>query len=143
MRFILIQIVEKLKDIVEKIILLQIEPSWKILLMMGIGVFKQHSCIEYMEIMKQLADDQRLYLIIASSDYIYGTNYQFCHGYLGKDLNSLTQEKMIQAFGRIGRSNAKQQYSLRLRNKSMIDKLLKHADYKPEAQNMNRLFGIE
>ena len=42
--------------------------------MMGIGVFKQHSCIEYMEIMKQLADDQRLYLIIASSDYIYGVN---------------------------------------------------------------------
>ena len=32
-----------------------------------------------MDIMKKLAEEQKLYLIIASSDYIYGTNYQFCH----------------------------------------------------------------
>ena len=130
------------EDDVEKIISLPILDTWKILLLMGIGVFKNHKCVFYSEIMKKLAEEQKLYLIIASSDYIYGTNYQFCHGYLGKDLADITQEKIIQAFGRIGRSNVAQNYSIRLRDNSMIDKLLKPAEYKPEVENMNRLFGI-
>ena len=76
--------------IVEKIMLLNINKAWKILLLMGIVFVKQNvndvdkDNIKYMEIMKKLAEDQKLYLIIASSDYIYGTNYQFCHGYLEK-----------------------------------------------------------
>jgi len=127
---------------VERIVALPIQDIWKILLLMGIGVFKDHDCVMYGEIMKKLAATQRLYLIIASSDYIYGTNYQFCHGYLGKDLGGITQEKIIQAFGRVGRSNAIQDYSIRLRDDTMIDKLLKPAVYKPEVENMNRLFGI-
>ena len=81
-------------DIVEQIMLLNINQAWKILLLMGIGVFIKQENVEYMEIMKKLAEDQKLYLIIASSDYIYGTNYQFCHGYLGKDLQNMTQEKI-------------------------------------------------
>ena len=127
---------------VERIVSLPILDIWKILLLMGIGVFKDHDCVMYGEIMKKLAATQRLYLIIASSDFIYGTNYQFCHGYLGKDLGNITQEKIIQAFGRVGRSNAIQDYSIRLRDDTMIDKLLKPAVYKPEVENMNRLFGI-
>ena len=59
----------------------------------GIGVFLKHTNKKYMDIMKKLAEEQKLYLIIASSDYIYGTNYQFCHGYLSKDLSNMTQEK--------------------------------------------------
>ena len=110
--------------------------------MMGIGVFRLHDCIEYVEIMKRLAQEQKLYLIIASTDYIYGTNYQFCHGYLSKDLADLTQEKMIQAFGRIGRSNAQNDYSIRLRDDIFIHKLLSKMDNKREVMNMNRLFGI-
>ena len=42
---------------------------------------------------EELAQDQKLYLIIASSDYIYGTNYQFCHGYLGKEFVGLSEKK--------------------------------------------------
>jgi hypothetical protein len=95
---------------VNEIMLLNgIDDNWKILLMMGIGVFINHENIKYTEIMKKLADQQKLYMILASSDYIYGTNYQFCHGYLSKDMN-LTQEKIIQAMGRIGRSNIQQTY---------------------------------
>jgi len=127
---------------VERIVSLPIQDIWKILLLMGIGVFKDHDCVMYSEIMKKLAATQRLYLIIASSDFIYGTNYQFCHGYLGKDLGNITQEKIIQAFGRVGRSNAIQDYSIRLRDDTMIDKLLMPAVHKPEVENMNRLFGI-
>ena len=98
--------------VVEEIMLLNIAKPWKILLLMGIGVFDKNPDIRYMEIMKKLAESQKLYLIIASSDYIYGTNYQFCHGYIGKGLSDLTQEKLIQAFGRIGRKNNQQDYTI-------------------------------
>ena len=117
-----------------------VENSWKVLLMMGIGVFINHDKIAYTEIMKKLADEQKLYLIIASSDYIYGTNYQFCHGYLSKDLD-LTQEKIVQAMGRIGRNNVQQNYTLRFRDDTQIMKLFTSETEKPEIVNMNRLFN--
>ena len=90
--------------------------------------------------MKKLADEQKLYMIIASSDYIYGTNYQFCHGFLSKDLD-LTQEKLIQAMGRIGRNNIQQTYTIRFRDDEQIAKLFTSETDKPEIINMNRLFN--
>jgi hypothetical protein len=117
-----------------------IENSWKVLLMMGIGVFINHENIAYTEIMKKLADEQKLYMIIATSDYIYGTNYQFCHGFLSKDLN-LTQEKLIQAMGRIGRNNVQQNYTIRFRDDEQILKLFTSETEKPEIINMNKLFN--
>ena len=117
-----------------------IEDTWKVLLLMGIGVFTNHKNIRYTEIMKKLADEQKLYMIIASSDYIYGTNYSFCHGYLSKDLK-LTQEKIIQALGRIGRNNIQQDYTLRFRDNEHINKLFTTETEKPEIINMNRLFN--
>ncbi len=95
---------------------------------------------KYLEIMKLLADEQKLYIIITSPDYIYGTNYQFCHGYIGKDL-CLTQEKIIQSLGRIGRGNIQQDYSVRCRSDAQINKLFYKEDNKPEVINMNRLFS--
>ena len=128
------------ENIIISIMLLKdVSDSWKILLLMGIGVFTNHKSIEYTEIMKKMADQQKLYMIIASSDYIYGTNYQFCHGYLSKDLQ-LTQDKLIQAFGRIGRNNIQQSYSIRLRDDEFIQKLFYEDLNKPEVKNMNLLF---
>tara|TARA_B100001057_G_C22855569_1_gene952536 strand:- start:86 stop:2452 length:2367 start_codon:yes stop_codon:yes gene_type:complete len=127
-------------DIVEKIMLLEVAPHWKILLLMGIGVFSLNSVDDYVAIMKELAVKQKLYLIIASTDYIYGTNYQFCHGYIGKDLLNMTQEKIIQAFGRVGRSDNKKSYSIRIRNDEIIEKIFTKSDYKLEIENMNTLF---
>jgi hypothetical protein len=92
--------------------------------------------------MKKLADSQKLYMIIASSDYIYGTNYQFCHAYLSKDLN-LTQEKIVQAIGRVGRFNIQQNYTVRFRDDSQILKLLTTEVNKPEVINMNKLFNSD
>ena len=145
------------EDTINEIMLLNgVEDNWKILLMMGIGVFSNTSVTSisgngngnvesgekrngrYIEIMKRLADEQKLYMIIASSDYIYGTNYQFCHGYLSKDLE-LTQEKIIQAMGRIGRSNVQQDYTVRFRDDEQIRKLFSEDKEKPEVRNMNRL----
>jgi len=129
------------ETVVNDIMLLNgIEDSWKILLMMGIGVFMNHENIRYTEIMKKMADEQRLYLIIASSDYIYGTNYQFCHGYISKGMN-LTQEKIIQAMGRIGRNNIQQTFSLRFRDDEQIMKIFTAHAEKPEIINMNLLFN--
>jgi hypothetical protein len=130
--------------IVSIMLLKDVEDSWKILLLLGIGVFTQHKSSAYTEIMKTLADQQKLYLIIADSDYIYGTNYQFCHGYLSKDLD-LTQEKIIQALGRIGRNNIQQEYTARFRDNSQIETLFKrfNSEDKPEVINMNQLFNCK
>ena len=121
-----------------KIMSLPIDCSWKVLLLVGIGVFSNETDTNYTEIMKQLAVEQRLFLIIASSDYIYGTNYQFCHGYIGKDL-IVTQDKILQALGRIGRNSTNSDYSIRFRNQEHIDKLF-YPRERPEVTNMNRLF---
>jgi len=126
---------------VEKIMLMEVKSSWKILLLMGIGVFTNNHDNNYTEIMKQLAIEQKLYLIIASSDYIYGTNYQFCHGYISKDLCDMTQEKTIQALGRIGRNQLNKDYSIRFRDDGLIEKIFIDVEYRPEVENMNKLFN--
>jgi hypothetical protein len=128
------------QDVSDIMVLKGVDNLWKVLLMMGIGVFMNHENITYTEIMKRLADEQKLYMIIASSDYIYGTNYQFCHGFLSKDLN-LTQEKIIQAMGRIGRNNVQQNYTIRFRDDEQIFKLFTSETDKPEIINMNKLFN--
>ena len=113
---------------------------WKLLLLMGIGVFSTHSSSQYIEIMKDLAKSKKLYLIIASSDFIYGTNYQFDHCYIGKDLLNMTQEKLIQAFGRVGRNKISDEYSIRLRDDSLISKIFTRQKDKIEVKNMQELF---
>ena len=132
------------ESIVEEIMLIDdIDNMWKVLLLMGIGVFTNHESISYIEIMKKLAQEQKLYLIIASADYIYGTNYQFCHSYISKDLGYISQEKCIQAMGRVGRNNVQKSYSIRIRNNELINKLFKEDNNKPEVINMSRLFNSE
>jgi hypothetical protein len=127
--------------VVEEIVSLDVNKEWKLLLLMGIGVFSSKSDVKYIDIMKKLAEKQQLYVIIASSDYIYGTNYQFCHGYLSKDLQNMTQEKLIQALGRVGRKNLQKSYSVRLRDDKIVDKLFMEEIDKIEVKNMNRLFA--
>ena len=127
------------ESVVVQIMSLDVECSWKVLLLMGIGVFTQHKNIAYTELMKKMAKDQKLFLIIANSDYIYGTNYQFCHGYISKDLY-VTQDKIVQAIGRIGRNSSNSEYSVRFRDKKHA-LLLFFPCEKPEVINMNRLFS--
>jgi len=127
---------ETVCDIME----LDVDDHKKVLLLMGIGMFDTHNNVKYAEIMKALAYSQRLYLIIASDDYIYGTNYSFCHGFIGKDLTHMTQQKIIQALGRIGRNKIQQEYTVRFRDNALIERLLNPVDYNLEAINMNKLF---
>lgn len=129
------------EEVVEEIVSLDVNKEWKLLLLMGIGVFSSKSEVKYIDIMKKLAEKQQLYVIIASSDYIYGTNYQFCHGYLSKDLQNMTQEKLIQALGRVGRKNIQKSYSIRLRDDKIVEKLFMEETDKIEVKNMNRLFA--
>jgi hypothetical protein len=134
-------------ETVERIMLLPVDNIWKLLLLMGIGAISSQMSAnvqntQYSDIIKSLAQTQKLYLIIASSDYIYGTNYQFCHGYIGKDLATITQEKTIQAMGRIGRNALQQDYTVRFRDDVNIKKLFLAvpAGEKMEVTNMNKLF---
>uniref|UniRef100_A0A6C0HWZ4 Helicase/UvrB N-terminal domain-containing protein n=1 Tax=viral metagenome TaxID=1070528 RepID=A0A6C0HWZ4_9ZZZZ len=128
------------QTIIDIMLLEDVNDSWKILLLMGIGIFTNHKSIAYTEIMKKLADHQRLYMIIADGDYIYGTNYQFCHGYISKDM-TLTQEKAIQSLGRIGRNHIQKDYSVRLRDDEQARKIFWPEPNKPEVRNMNILFN--
>ena len=133
-----------------------IHALYKILLLMGVGVFsneimpcdneniktddiKQENNA-YVEIMKDLAEQKSLYLIIANSDYIYGTNYQFSHCYLGKDMKNMSQEKIIQCIGRIGRQDKNKHFSFRFRSKEQMDLLYQIQEGSIEADNMNKLF---
>jgi hypothetical protein len=128
------------EDITRSIMGLKIENHMKVLLLLGIGMFVDNPNVEYMEIMKQLAEQQRLFIIIASTDYIYGTNYQFCHGFIGKDLTKMTQQKTLQAMGRIGRNNIQQDYTIRFRDDAMINQLFSVPTENMEANNMCKLF---
>ena len=53
----------------------------------------------------------------------------------------MTQEKTIQALGRIGRSNYQQKYSVRFRDDDLIKKIFLNDTNKPEVLNMNKLLG--
>lgn len=129
-------------EVVAQIMLLNVAPHWKLLLLMGIGAITNATDQKYTDIMKTLAKHQKLYLIITATDYIYGTNYQFCHGYIGKDLEGMSQEKAIQSMGRIGRGAIQQDYTIRVRHDAILRHIftaLRSAD-KPEVCAMNRLF---
>ena len=129
-------------EVVEQIMLLNVETHWKLLLLMGIGAITNTTDQKYTDIMKTLAKHQKLYLIITATDYIYGTNYQFCHGYIGKDLEGMTQEKAIQSMGRIGRGAIQQDYTIRVRHDAIIQHIFTavRSSEKPEVCAMNRLF---
>ena len=153
------------ESIVKRIMAINVSNQMKLLLLLGIGIFRDVSVEEqesgeetiqqindkkkhnfdYIEIMKELAMEQRLYMIIAQTDYIYGTNYQFCHAFIGKDLtHQMTPQKIIQAMGRVGRGKMQQEYTVRFRDNDLIETIFLPIDMEKnnEAFNMNRLFCV-
>ena len=132
-----------------KIMELGVDTQMKLLLLMGIGVFdsaivhsRDPAVAAYLEVVKRLTSQQKLFLIVASSDYIYGTNYQLCHCFLGKDLENMTQQKIIQAMGRVGRNNIQQEYTIRFRDEALITRLFLPVASNMEAVNMCKLMGV-
>jgi len=124
---------------IKKIIDLDIEVNYKILLMMGIGILNK-SNETYNNVMKELADNKNLFMILASSDYIYGTNYQFAQCYLADNMTHLTQEKIIQAIGRVGRKEKNKTFTFRFLNNEHIDMLFQNNNHMEET-NMNKLYS--
>ena len=57
----------------------------------------------------------------------------------------MTQEKIIQALGRIGRNNIQQEYSARFRDDAQVTTLFTsfRSEEKPEVINMNQLFNCK
>jgi len=129
------------EETVREIMQLEIDRTFKILVLLGIGVLLKQENSQYEEIVKRLANEQRLFIILASSDYIYGTNYAFCHGMIGKDLKQMTPQKTLQAMGRIGRNNIQQEYTIRFRDDEMIMRLFQKPQVNMEAIIMQRLFS--
>ena len=56
------------------------------------------------------------------------------------DFVNMTQEKIIQSMGRIGRKSYNKKFSFRLRNDELIEKIYFKSDNNIEVQNINRLF---
>ena len=52
----------------------------------------------------------------------------------------MSQEKCIQAMGRVGRTQLQHDYTIRFRENDLIKKLFQNDENKPEVRNMNRLF---
>jgi hypothetical protein len=123
---------------VRKIMNLEVDISYKILILMGVGVFHP-SASDYSDIMKELSEQKKLGVILASSDFIYGTNYQFCHAYIAEDLCKMTQEKIIQAIGRVGRKEQNKTFTFRFREDRLIHSLFVQENTL-ETKQMNRLF---
>jgi len=128
------------EHIVKEIMELDVDKTYKILALLGIGILIKQPNAQYEEIIKRLANEQRLYLVLASSDFVYGTNYQFCHGFIGKDLKHMTSQKTLQAMGRVGRNSIQQEYTVRFRDDEMIRGLFRTPEINREAVNMCRLF---
>ena len=126
---------------VKEIMMLDVDTNKKLLLILGVGTFDVSNPPQYMEVMKRLAINQRLFIIIASSDYIYGTNYQFCHGFIGRDLHNMTQQKIIQAMGRIGRNKIQQDYTVRFRDDDIMKSIFLPPLQNREAEIMSQLFS--
>ena len=131
------------EEMTKKIMALPVQNYCKVLLLLGIGMFSSDNNKDYLEVIKILAEEQRLFIIIASSDYIYGTNYQFCHGFLSKDLTKMTQQKIIQAIGRVGRNNIQQEYTVRFRDNNMIKKIFTQQEENIEADHLRNLFSSD
>jgi len=129
------------EETVKEIMMLDVDTNKKLLLILGIGTFDASNPPPYMEVMKRLAINQKLFIIIASSDYIYGTNYQFCHGFIGRDLQNMTQQKIIQAIGRIGRNKIQQDYTVRFRDDDILASIFLPALQNREAEIMAQLFS--
>ena len=129
------------EDVIKIMKIEDLADNLKKLLLIGIAVFSTKTNDKYNEIVKTLANEQKLYMIITSSDYIYGLNYQFCHGFISKDLGGISQEKCIQTMGRVGRNKIQYDYSIRFRDNSLIFKLFNKEENSPEIKNMNELFN--
>ena len=130
-------------DTVKKVMELEIDDRLKILLLLVIGSFEYQENTAYTEIVKEMANQKRLFMIIASSDYIYGTNYQFCHEIIGKDLTNMSQQKTIQALGRVGRNNVQQDYTARFRDDEIIYNLFRTQPVNIEADMMCKLLTTD
>jgi hypothetical protein len=123
---------------VKKIMNMDVSISYKILVLMGIGVFNPQSS-DYNDLVKELSEQKKLGVILASSDFIYGTNYQFCHAYIAEDLSNMTQEKIIQAIGRVGRKEQNKTFTFRFRDDKLIRNLFIQENTL-ETSQMNQLF---
>ena len=62
---------------------------------------------------------------------------------IGKDLTNMSQQKTIQALGRVGRNNIQQEYTARFRDDSIILNLFKQQEHNIEADTMCRLLKTD
>ena len=55
----------------------------------------------------------------------------------------MTQQKIIQAIGRVGRNNIQQEYTVRFRDNNMIKKIFTQQEENIEADHLRNLFSSD
>ena len=123
----------------EKIVDTKVADHWKLLLLIGVAVLTEIDD-SYLEIVKQMASMGKLFMVIADFTYLTGTNYQFGHGYFGRDLADLNEGMVIQALGRIGRGDL-QGCTARVREEGMFKKLF--GPKQGEHRFLDKVFSYE
>jgi hypothetical protein len=125
---------------VERILVTNVDQSYKLLAMIGFGVLDETLDTKYLDTIKQLIIEKKLCMVIAKKEFIYGTNYPFANLYVAKDMVPiLTQEMLIQTMGRVGRWE-QVPYTIRCRDNEIVKLLFLPSTNHPEVENMCKLF---
>ena len=129
------------RDISSVMSLDTIDNNVKISFLFGIGVLHESLCPKYTTIVKDCMKQNKLYCVIANSDFIYGTDYTFHHMFLCKDI-PIQHHSMIQALGRVGRQYSGHNYTCRLRDKNMYENIFfRNANDDALINSFNNIFS--
>ena len=119
-----------------------IDNHWKLLLMMGIGVFAAQDSDRYTEIMKKLAQEpetlpnncfDRLHFMGQTINSVMAT-YQLIS-------RAMSQKRLFRLWVVLAETNFEFDYTIRFRNDAILKKLFEYDADKPEVRNMRVLFN--
>jgi hypothetical protein len=116
--------------------------NYSILFLMGIGVMS-HAHPEYLALVKSMLDENRLYMVVADQDFLWGTNFDFRYMIVAADLcvngaHKLTPDMLQQMLGRVGRNGKNATVYSRIPNIGQL--LFCPPEIKVEQTKLNQLF---
>ena len=116
--------------------------NYSILFLMGIGVMS-HAHPEYLALVKSMLDENKLFMVVADQDFLWGTNFDFRYMIVAADLcangvHKLTPDMLQQMLGRVGRNGQNATVYSRIPNIGQL--LFCPPAVKAEQTKLNQLF---
>jgi hypothetical protein len=115
--------------------------NYSILFLMGIGVMS-HAHPQYLALVKSMLDENRLFMVVADQDFLWGTNFDFRYMIVAADLcangvHKLTPDMLQQMLGRVGRNGQNATVYSRIPNIGQL--LFCPPAFKAEQTKLNQL----